>query len=310
MDANIKRVLTAIYELEGLLNVVKNRDVSNRGLIDELIREKADQISSIVNELYTGSYDDEEIAESAEFEEFEDADEQVVADEEEPGSVTGEPETESVEPTSDDEAALAESVEFELHEDADRETEEEIEEAKVENSVDDDYVLSPEEEKYRAYMPRFDNVEKIVDDVEEIEDEEPVVNDSIDEVPELVDTVADNDDSYADEEVADEEFVDEDDEYEDDELVDDTEDDDLRVDEQLSRNLSKNLKKAFTLNDRFRFRRELFGNHDMEFNETLNLVEAMHSYDEAEDYFYNDLQWDKDSPEVIDFMKIIEKHFA
>lgn len=309
MDANIKRVLTAIYELEGLLNVVKNCDVSNRGLIDELIREKADQISSIVNELYTGSSDDEEIAESAEFEEFEDADEQVVADEEEPGSVTGEPETESVEPASDDEAAVAESVEFELHEDADRETEEEIEEAKVENPVDDDYVLSPEEEKYRAYMPRFDNVEKIVDDVEEIEDEEPVVNDSIDEEPESGD-VADSDDFYADEEVANEEFVDEDDEYEDDELVDDTEDDDLRVDEQLSRNLSKNLKKAFTLNDRFRFRRELFGNHDMEFNETLNLVEAMHSYDEAEDYFYNDLQWDKDSPEVIDFMKIIEKHFA
>ncbi|MDE6715527.1 MAG: hypothetical protein K2J74_03500 [Muribaculaceae bacterium] len=81
MDANIKRVLTAIYELEGLLNVVKNRDVSNRGLIDELIREKASQISSIVNEIYTGNSDDEEIAESACFEEYADADEPTDDDE-------------------------------------------------------------------------------------------------------------------------------------------------------------------------------------------------------------------------------------
>ena len=56
------------------------------------------------------------------------------------------------------------------------------------------------------------------------------------------------------------------------------------------------LRKAFSLNDRFRFRRELFGNSDAEMNDTLNLVEAMLNREEACDYFYHDLQWDRDNP--------------
>ena len=44
-------------------------------------------------------------------------------------------------------------------------------------------------------------------------------------------------------------------------------------------------------------------------NDALNLVEAMQSYDEAEEYFYDTLKWDKQSPDVIDFMAIICNHF-
>ncbi|MDE5705518.1 hypothetical protein [Muribaculum sp.] len=84
----------------------------------------------------------------------------------------------------------------------------------------------------------------------------------------------------------------------------------LRLDEKLAREGSRNLRKAFSLNDRFRFRRELFGNSDIEMSDTLNLVEAMSSYSEAVDYFMTDLQWDADNQEVKDFMEIIEKHFA
>lgn len=84
----------------------------------------------------------------------------------------------------------------------------------------------------------------------------------------------------------------------------------LRLDEKLAREGSRNLRKAFSINDRFRFRRELFGNSDIEMSDTLNLVEAMSSYSEAVDYFMTDLQWDADNQEVKDFMEIIEKHFA
>lgn len=83
----------------------------------------------------------------------------------------------------------------------------------------------------------------------------------------------------------------------------------LTLDEVLQRDMTKDLRQAFSLNDRYRYRRELFGNSDSVMNETLNLIEAMHSFDEAEDYFYNDLQWEHDSPEVADFMVIIKNHF-
>lgn len=87
------------------------------------------------------------------------------------------------------------------------------------------------------------------------------------------------------------------------------EEDSLTVDQALQRKLSRDLHHAFSLNDRFRFRRELFANNDVELNDTLNLVETMQTFEEAEDFFYNDLEWDKDSPEVIDFMNIIRNHF-
>ena len=101
---------------------------------------------------------------------------------------------------------------------------------------------------------------------------------------------------------ADEEVVDDEDEDDDDDVP-------LTLDEALQRNMSRDLRKAFSLNDRFRYRRELFANNDVEMNDTLNLVETMHSFSEAEDFFYGDLEWDKEAPEVIDFMNVIRNHF-
>lgn len=96
-----------------------------------------------------------------------------------------------------------------------------------------------------------------------------------------------------------------------DECLDEADEDTvIRLDEKLARDYSKNLRKAFSLNDKFRFRRELFSNSDTEMTDTLNLVEAMSSYSEAEEYFYTDLQWNPEMPEVIDFMAIIKKHFS
>lgn len=73
--------------------------------------------------------------------------------------------------------------------------------------------------------------------------------------------------------------------------------------------LKSDIRKAFTLNDKFRFRRELFGNNDAELNDTLDLIATMHSMDEAEEYAYEDLAWDRDDEAVADFMAIISNFF-
>ena len=68
-------------------------------------------------------------------------------------------------------------------------------------------------------------------------------------------------------------------------------------------------KPAFTLNDRFRFRRELFNNSDAEFSEAMGRIALMDSYDEAEEHFIDELGWDAENPEVADFMEIIRIYF-
>lgn len=89
-------------------------------------------------------------------------------------------------------------------------------------------------------------------------------------------------------------------------LADDSQ---ITLDEKLARERAADISKAFTLNDRFRFRRELFRNSDEEFKETLEVIGSMSSMEEAEDYFFNDLCWDPSSPEVKEFMAIVAKHF-
>ena len=83
----------------------------------------------------------------------------------------------------------------------------------------------------------------------------------------------------------------------------------ITLDEAFIRNKAKDLKSAFSLNDTFRFRRELFGNSAADMNDAIDLVNAMNSYEEAEDYFINDLGWDAESDEVGEFMEIIRNHF-
>ncbi len=84
----------------------------------------------------------------------------------------------------------------------------------------------------------------------------------------------------------------------------------IRLDEKLARENSRDLRKAFSLNDKFRFRRELFSNSEILMNETLDAIEAMSSIDEAADYFYTDLKWDKSNQDVADFVEIITHHFS
>ena len=49
----------------------------------------------------------------------------------------------------------------------------------------------------------------------------------------------------------------------------------LRVDEKLQRTLSKDIRKAFSINDRFRFRRELFEGSEAEFVDAINMIDEI-----------------------------------
>ena len=162
-------------------------------------------------------------------------------------------------------------------------------------------------------MPEPESDEASIEINESLEDEVPAEPEEPENSYSLIDDDADADaDADADEDSGNHSYEIPDDEDADEEVVDDEDEDDdvpLTLDEALQRNMSRDLRKAFSLNDRFRYRRELFANNDVEMNDTLNLVETMHSFSEAEDFFYGDLEWDKEAPEVIDFMNVIRNHF-
>lgn len=67
---------------------------------------------------------------------------------------------------------------------------------------------------------------------------------------------------------------------------------------------------AFCLNDRFRFRRAIFGGSDAEFSSTMSHIATLSGYSDAEEYFYGDMGLDPDNEDVADFMEIIKTYFG
>lgn len=64
-----------------------------------------------------------------------------------------------------------------------------------------------------------------------------------------------------------------------------------------------------TINDKFRFRRELFGNSDVDLAEALQVASQMSTVEEVEEYFYNDLCFDPADDAVKDFIRVVtSKH--
>ena len=83
----------------------------------------------------------------------------------------------------------------------------------------------------------------------------------------------------------------------------------MRVDEKLQRHLSKDIRKAISLNDRFRFQRELFAGSANAMDTAIEHIEVMTSYGNAELYFYSQLNWDRENEVVKDFMALVRNHF-
>ena len=83
----------------------------------------------------------------------------------------------------------------------------------------------------------------------------------------------------------------------------------IRVDQKLQRDLSKDIRKAFSVNDRFRYQRELFAGSANAMDTAIEHIEMMTSYGNAELYFYSQLHWDREDEVVQDFMNIVRNHF-
>lgn len=74
------------------------------------------------------------------------------------------------------------------------------------------------------------------------------------------------------------------------------------------KNLS-DFRKAFSLNDRFRFRRELFGGNEEKMNKTIADLNEIHTYEEAITYLDTQLQWNVEDVAVADFIQLLEKRY-
>ncbi len=66
---------------------------------------------------------------------------------------------------------------------------------------------------------------------------------------------------------------------------------------------------VFNLNDKFRFRRELFGNSDAQYVECLDMLSAMKSLDEAKEYLLDDLNWDPDNDDAKAFIELLSNYY-
>ena len=274
MDNAIKDIIDKTLELEGLLLLAQSRAGSElEASVNRLVILKKEEVAKLIDAAFGGEPKCDVEPQPIVMPIVEAATVEEIA--------------ETIEP---EENFIAEPVEESI--------EKSVEEPSEEPEPLENFIPEPVE------MPMEPPVSDIFDDshLEPIEEPQPIEVPAAEDKPIFDDAPIDDEDAPLDDEY-------EDDEDDDDDEVLDDDDEALTLDEALQRSMSRDLRKAFSLNDRFRYRRELFGNSDVEMNDTLNLVETMHSYSEAEEFFYGDLEWDSESPEVKDFMAVIRNHF-
>ena len=83
----------------------------------------------------------------------------------------------------------------------------------------------------------------------------------------------------------------------------------LFLNDLLEKKNFSDFRKAFSLNDRFRFRRELFGGDEAQMNKVINDLNDLHSYEDSVTYLNNELKWNIEDEAVADFIKLLEKRF-
>lgn len=69
------------------------------------------------------------------------------------------------------------------------------------------------------------------------------------------------------------------------------------------------LRKAFSLNDRFHYRRELFGGNEEAMNKVIHILNNKDSFKESVLFLEEKLHWDFSNPTVKDFVKKLELRF-
>ena len=68
-------------------------------------------------------------------------------------------------------------------------------------------------------------------------------------------------------------------------------------------------RKAISLNDWFRFKRDLFKGNEEAINATVQALNGIGSYEEAIAYLNEHARWEPDDPTAADFIKLLEKRF-
>lgn len=73
---------------------------------------------------------------------------------------------------------------------------------------------------------------------------------------------------------------------------------------------SKDLRHAISLNDSFRFTRELFGGDTLRMNEIVRLLGEAPNLDKAIAIFNSEVQPDEENEAVADFIELLKKYFS
>lgn len=84
----------------------------------------------------------------------------------------------------------------------------------------------------------------------------------------------------------------------------------ISLNEVLEKKNLSDFRKAFSLNDRFRFRRELFGGDEEKMNRAIRDLNELHTFEDSITYLHNELQWNVDDAAVADFIQLLEKRFS
>ena len=71
----------------------------------------------------------------------------------------------------------------------------------------------------------------------------------------------------------------------------------------------RNLMSVIGLNDRFRFRHDLFSNSDDLFKETIEILNSIESFENAVEYLTEKFEWDAEDATVVYFYDIIKPKF-
>ena len=79
--------------------------------------------------------------------------------------------------------------------------------------------------------------------------------------------------------------------------------------EVLGKKILSDFRKAFSLNDKYFFKRELFGGSEDLMSDTLSQLNDLDSYETSINYIKAEFNWDIENPAVDDFIQRVEKRF-
>ena len=85
--------------------------------------------------------------------------------------------------------------------------------------------------------------------------------------------------------------------------------DEPTINDAIEKQKVSDLRKAFSLNDRFRYRKELFNGSEEAMNKVIAILNDKPSFDESIGFLDQKLHWDLNDPTVKDFIKILELRF-